>query len=184
MKILLFCSILCLFACTHSDKNDSKTLQLQGKIFEFSAGVTEFNPQLCSYSDGTDCNIGDFIFEDATHCYLSNFCCCGIPEEYYKGKYRISGSEVICEFESRYVLEYDAPKTKLNKEGVAPINPIPVYAQDKAFTYRFKMGYCAEGRLYLYDYNSDKTYLRLKNTVFTEGVKFNRVVDKLLDDLN
>jgi hypothetical protein len=151
-----------------------------GKKFSYNTDVSYINSTVCEFSCECDCGMGDFIFNENGSCYFSDFCCCGNPETYYKGKYRISGAEVICEMDEQHVLEYDVATTKMNEQGISPINPIPIVAEGKAFTYRFRIGYCSEGQLYLYDENKDKTYLRFKGEVKKGEIRFSKRVDLLL----
>ena len=177
--ILVF---ICLFACKNAE--NAKPLNLKGQKFSYTTDVSYINTKVCEFSCECDCGIGDFIFNENETCYFSDFCCCGNPRTFYAGVYRISGSEVICTFKSSYVSEYDEATTKMNEEDISPISPIPHVKEGKAFTYRFKIGYCPEGQLYLYDENSEKTFLKLKGLIKPEEIRFDTAVDKLLNTIS
>jgi hypothetical protein len=185
MKQILLLFFLCCIACKNTENNKLpfSSLSLTGKKFSYNTDVSYINSSVCEFSCECDCGLGDFIFDEGDICYFSDYCCCGNPETYYKGKYRISGVEVICEFAKQHVLEYDAATTKMNEQGTSPIKPVPIVKEGNTFTYRFKVGYCAEGQLYLYDVNLDKTYLRLKSTISPNEFRFNAAVDVLLKSI-
>jgi hypothetical protein len=177
--LLVFIS---LFACKSAE--NSKSLNLKGQKFSYTTDVSYINTKVCEFSCECDCGIGDFIFNDNETCYFSDFCCCGNPRTFYAGEYRITSTEVICAFKSTYVSEYDEATTNMNAEDISPINPIPLVKEGKAFTYRFKIGYCPDGQLYLYDEHQDKTYLKLKGLIKPEEIRFDTAVDMLLNSYN
>jgi hypothetical protein len=182
MKPMLCLFFISFLACKNSknSKSDTPLLKLAGKKFSYTTDVSYVNTSVCEFSCECDCGMGDFIFNENETCYFSDFCCCGNPETYYKGKYRILDEEVICEFGEKYISEYDATTTEMNEQDISPIHPIPIIKQGKIFTYRFKIGYCTEGTLYLYDENKNKTYLHVKSEIQPQAIRFSKSIDSLL----
>jgi hypothetical protein len=150
---------------------------LVGRVFHYEGGIANPDFDKCEFTCECDCGIGTIEFIDKQICIMYNSCCCPNPEESFKGYYKIEKGQVICDFKAKFVSEYDEAVTKF-KDDLIPINPKPVIKEGKAFTYRFKVDFCKDGLMYLFnDLKDDNIYAKIELNVKP------RKVDNLLNRL-
>jgi hypothetical protein len=138
---------------------------LVGRVFHHESGIGIANPDIniekCEFTCECDCEVGTIEFIDKHTCIMYNSCCCHSPEDSFKGYYKIEKGQVICDFKAKFVSEYDEAVTNF-KDDLIPINPKPIIKEGKAFTYRFKVDFCKDGLMYLFnDLKEDNIYAKI-----------------------